>query len=58
MFVNLPFKFHHIGNPVAYGLVDVKRLQNKDRKSGAGIFTKSLRPDGFGKVCSLVASCV
>ena len=58
MFVKPPVKFNPIWSPVDYVLVAVKKLQNKDRKSGAGIFTKSLRPDGFGKVCSLVSSCV
>ena len=55
MFVKLSVKFHIIWNPVGSVLVAVKKLQNKDRKSGAGIFTKSLRSDGFGKVCILVS---
>ena len=58
MFVKLPVKFHLIWSPVGYVWVAVKKLQNKDRKSGAGIFTKSLRSDGFGKVCGLVSSRV
>ena len=58
MFVKLPIKFQPIWSPVGYVLAAVKNLQNKDRKSGAGIFTKSLRSDGFGKVCSLVSSSV
>ena len=58
MFVKLPVKFHPILNPIGYVLVAVKKLQNKDRKSGAGIFTKSVRSDGFGKVSGLVSSRV
>ena len=58
MFVKLHVKFHPIWSPVVYVLAAVKKLQNKDRKSGAGIFTKSLRSDACGKVCGLVSSRV
>ena len=58
MFVKLPVKFKIIWSPVGCVLIAVKKLQNRDRNSGAGIFTKSLRSDGFGKVCGLVSSRV
>ena len=58
MFVKLPVKFNIIWSPLDYVLIAVKKIQNKDRNSGAGIFTKSLRSDGFGKVCGLVSSRV
>ena len=58
MFVKLPVNLQIIWSPVGCVLIAVKKLQNKDRNSGAGIFTKSLRSDGFGKVCGLVSSRV
>ena len=58
MFVKLPVKFQIIWSPVGCVLIAVKKLQNKDRNSVAGIFTKSLRSDGFGEVCDLVSSRV
>ena len=58
MLVKFPVKFKIIWSQVGCVLFAVKKLQNKDRNSGAGIFTKSLRSDGFGKVCGLVSSRV
>lgn len=58
MVVKLPVNFQVIWSPVDCVLIAVKKLQNRNRNSGAGIFTKSLRTDGFGKVCGLVSSRV
>ena len=58
MLVKLPVKFHLIWSPVGCVLIAVKKLQNKDKNSGAGIFTKSLETDIFVQVSSCVTFCV